>query len=219
MGRRTRFSTLVGITLVAALAAPAIARAASSDDQQIAEQGLFTADSVPAGWTQKPHTDSPPTNLPPCRATEAGVKKNRKYRVESPDFEQGGTTQAHNTIYAFPTTKQAKAFVKLYKGSGVPNCFKAIVKKSFPKAEVTVEPLPASALPNTDLADDSFGFVLKLKDAGASDQDAIYFSALAYRTGRFFDGFTFQNLGSPLPETDSLVADSLQRLTGAIPSG
>jgi hypothetical protein len=203
--------------LTAALAAPAFAGATS--DKEIAKEGLLTLSDFPSGWTQSPHKDTQPSKLPACKATEAVVKQFKKYRTASPDFAQGRTTKAQNTIYAFPGVKQAKTFLKPYLGTGVTDCFEARIKKEIPDATVEVQKIPSSSIPSSDLADESFGFEVTLKSPGDSAANTLYFDALAYRVDRFFVGYTFQNLGDRLPDAPDLVAASLQRLVQAIPSG
>jgi hypothetical protein len=58
-----------------------------------------------------------------------------------------------------------------------------------------------------------------VKSAGDSAANTLHFEALAFRVGRFFVGYTFQNLGVPLPDAPDLIVASLQRLVQAIPSG
>jgi hypothetical protein len=216
--RRVIVTFALSALVVGATSAPGLAKTDPKADRAIAKTGLLKIGDFPDGWDSEPHEESGPSGLKACRAIEAGVEKNKKYRSSSPDFA-GGEDFAQNSVYVFPTTKQAKAFLARYKGSAE-DCLRAITESSVegdPDAEVTVETLDVSAPIERDIVDDGVGIKVTISAPvpGGLPLELVI-TAVAFRVGRGFNGFTFQSTTEPLPIASDLIDAAMARLTDAL---
>ena len=207
------------MALVVALAAPAAAAGAASD-RSIAKQGVLQITDFPSGWTQSRHKDSKPTGLASCKGTEQATAKNKKYRAQSPDFSQGDTTSAYNIVYVFPKPAQAVAYLRPYQATVTAKCLQQSTEKALRKvkgATVEVQELDLSSQVKAGTVDDAVGYgVLVTVPQQGQQPVKLYLVAVAVRMGRSVAGFTTQNAGDVLPETDTLINASLGRLKTAL---
>ena len=217
--RRVIVTLALSALVVGATGAPGLAKADPKADRAIAKAGLLKLGDFPDGWESEPHEESDPSGLKACRAIEAGVEKNKKYRSSSPDFAEDDAL-AQNSVYVFPTTKQAKAFVAGYKGSAFEDCLTALTESGVedePDAEVTVETIDVSAPIERDIVDDGVGIkvTVSFPVAGGLPMEVVI-TAVAFRVGRAFNGFTFQSPTEPLPISSDLIDAAMARLTDAL---
>jgi hypothetical protein len=219
----------VAVALAAALAVPASAgastvsakgaKATKPRDSAIAKAALLTLADFPAGWTQSKHKDAKPSGLASCKATEGVVAKNKKYRAESPDFQQGDTSIAQNTVLVFPKASQATAYLKPYQLAAAGKCLQQGTQKALRKISgvtVQVQQLDLSSALQGGNIDDAVGYELLATIPQQGTPLQLVLVAIAVRVGRGVAGFTTQNSAAPLTETDSLINASLGRLKAAL---
>lgn len=216
--RRVIVTLALSALVVGATSAPGLAKTDPKADRAIAKAGLLKIGDFPDGWDSEPHEESGPSGLKECRAIDAGVEKNKKYRSSSPDFSEDDAF-AQNSVYVFPTTKQAKAFLATYKGSASEDCLRAITENQVkdPDSEVTVETLDVSAPIERDIVDDGVGIMVTISfPVPGGLPMKMVLTAVAFRVGRSFNGFTFQSTTEPLPIASDLIDAAMARLTDAL---
>ena len=220
----------VAVALVVALATAVLglgavpagagaAKAKKPSDLSIAKQAVLTIADFPAGWTQSKHTEAKPSGLASCKATEGVVAKNKKYRAQSPDFQQGDTALAQNTVLVFPKASQATAYLKPYQQTNTAKCLQQGTVKAlrkFPGVTVQVQQLDLSSALQAGTIDDAVGYELLAAIPQQGTTVKLFLVAIAVRTGRGVAGFTTQNADAPLPDTDTLINASLSRLKQAL---
>jgi hypothetical protein len=221
MLRRFACAALAGaVTFLAADVASAGTEAPSAADRAVAEAALFAPTDFPPGWTAQPSTDPPPSGIKSCQAIEAAVREHRELRAPSQEYERQPADRAQNSVYAFPTVKAAKRFLRTYARPGGQQCLRQTITQAVqdtqPDAQVELTTFDESAFDTGGIADDVLGVQFVITVPTASGPVATYLSAIAVRVGRFFDGFTFQHTSAPLPEGVGLVLASLGRLAAAI---
>jgi hypothetical protein len=203
----------------AAAGATEAAKAAKPSDSAIAKSAVLTLSDFPAGWTQTKHKDAKPTGLASCKATESIVAKNKRYRTESPDFQQGDTSIAQNTVLVFPKASQATAYLKPYQAPSAGKCLQQGTQKLLRKISgvtVQVQPLDLSSALQGGNIDAAVGYELLATIPQQTTPLQLVLVAIAVRIGRGIAGFTTQNSAAPLPETDTLINASLSRLKAAL---
>jgi hypothetical protein len=213
----TRHATAVvavaAIALVGAIAAPAFA----ASNKQIAKASTLKASDLSGtDWTATPHEEEDAdSTIPACAPTDKARNAAEKYGAHSPDFSNSDGTEITNTVYVFPTVKQAKAYLAAYQLPTALECLQQELDQSLEGsgATATVTELDVSGAPKGTF-DDGVGYEAVLTGI-PTDQGAradIYFEAVAFRTGRAVTGFTTNNPGTTYPETSTLVLDNLKRL-------
>ena len=203
----------------AATAAPGVPATGKSSDAAIARAGLLRLSDFPSGWKQTRHKDSKPTGLASCKGTEQVTANNKKYRAQSPDFNQGATMYAENSVYVFPKESQATAFLEPYQAAAAGTCLQQGTQRALKKikgATVQVQPLDLSSALQSGTVDDAVGYEVLATVPGSTQPAQLYLVAIATRIGRSVAGFTTENQGEPLAETTSLINASLTRLTQAL---
>lgn len=214
--KRIRRSTVLVATVVLALVGAMSAPAFAKTDQQIAKAStLRVTDLTGTGWSGSPHTEDPPSELPSCRATNKVDAAGEKYNAHSPDFENATTdTTITNTVYVFPTVKQAKAYLAAFKLPTALECLQQGLDETVqdaPGAAAEVGTIDVSGGP----FDDGVGFAGAVTGIPAgsdgSTQD-LYLQAVAFRVGRAVTGFTTTNPGEAYPDTEQVVVTQIKRL-------
>ena len=216
---------LVAVALVAVvLVAPSASAGGNGGaGREVAKRALLQLTDLPAGWVEQPPTAMSPSGIKACRAIEAVVKRNKRLRVSSPDFERQPASSAQNSVYAFPTLARSKGFFRTFTGVGAQTCFQMTVEQavlgSQPDAQITARTFDETSFDTGGIADDVVGIEFVIAVPDASGGVATYVTAVAVRVGRFFDGFTFQHTSAALPEAPGLVLASLTRLEAPVGAG
>lgn len=214
MKRIRRSTVLVAVVVLAlgALSAPAFAKT----DKQIAKAStLRVTDLTGTGWSGSPHKEDPPSKLPSCAPTNKVDAAGKQYSAHSPDFDNAtaGTTIT-NTVYVYPTVKQAKTYLAAFKLPTALECLQQGLDENVqdtPGASAEVGTIDVSGGPFNDGV--GFAGVVRGVPGGANGatQD-IYLQAVAFRVGRAVTGFTTTNPGEAYPDTEQVVVKQIKRL-------
>jgi hypothetical protein len=223
--RTARWMTpLVGVTLAAALAAPAAGRVpAAASTQAVLAAGTLTSADVPPGWTATKQHDTNDKNfagIASCKQIKAASSAARKSvpRRLSPTFTDTTSpnqlTSAEDTVYAFKDAAAAGRFLSVYKATAAQACLTAATKKAVGASRVQV-----NVVPRTDLqgvGDDNAGYEATLQGNDRQGNPVtVVFDVLAVRVGRGFIGFDFGNQGGRLPQASQIVNTIAQRVAAA----
>jgi len=200
------------IALVGAIAAPAFA----ASNQQIAKAStLKLADLGGTGWTSKPHKKQPDPKVPACAPTTKASNAAEKYGAHSPDFATSAGVEITNTVFVFPTVKQAKAYLAAYKLPTAQECLQQGLNQSLKGsgATATVSSLSVGGAPKGTF-DDGVGFQAVITGVPADQNGGadLHLQAVAFRTGRAVTGVTATNPGAAYPDTAKLVLADIARL-------
>ena len=180
--------------------------AAAKTDKQIAKAASLKLADLSGDWTASKDADLP-SGIAECEAIDDIGARSDKYEFNSPDFF---ATEAFlsNSVYVFPTVKQAKAYLAVFQDPAAGDCLQASLEDAFadsPGAVVDTGALDVSGGP----ADDGVGYQV---DVALSNGDTFVLEAGAFRVGRGVTGITAQNPGGALPETADYVTLTIKRL-------
>ena len=210
--RSTAIVAVAVIALVGATAGPAFA----ASDKQIAKASTLKASDLSgSGWTATPHEESKDSTIPACAPTNKAGNAAKKYGAHSPDFSNSNGAEITNSVFVFPTVKQAKAYLAAYQLPTTLECLQQGLDQTLEGtgATATVTELDVSGAPKGTF-DDGVGYQAVLTGIPADQGGGVdvYFEAVAFRTGRAVTGFTTNNPGANYPETAQLVLKDIARL-------
>ena len=215
---RSVIVTLLAATSLAfGLSAPAIARTPGASSKAIAASAFLKAGDFPseAGWAVgKPPSSNPPSG-PSCGLINRVLTKYKKYRFHSPRFTNGNAS-ATDTVYVFPSVKDAKRYLAAFKNADAKKCLLQDAQAAVDsKTTVRITDIDTSGI-----GDDGVGFAVQVTSPNAQGgTDILAIDAPGYRVGRVFVGFTFQSLDEPLDIQTQLVRASINRLKRALARG
>jgi len=224
LSRRTRLLTL-GVPLAAtlALAGPAVAAGETKGDRAILKAGGITKTDVPAERTSSRRATgtSALRGIRGCRRINTAVSKTseqnplERSRLFSNAPEQQATSQAANTVYAFPNKKAASRFLSVFQGTAATSCFAALgteVARNRPAVGTpTVQPI-------TDLqgvGDEAFGSEIGITYTQDGGMATLIIDYVFVRVGRAAIPFTFANVGARIPQGPDIVNAVVQRVSAA----
>lgn len=192
--------------MVGALALPAAAKS----DRQIAKAASITKSDVGRGWTATEQEPDEPSGIAACEATEEITEASERYEFESPQFEQGDA-QVSNSVYVFPTVKQARTYLEAFQQIETLDCLQEGLDAALaetPGVSTEVEELDVSGGP----ANDGVGFLATITIPDGANEVTLIFEAVAFRVGRGITAITTNNVEEPLPITPDLATSSIKRL-------
>ena len=200
------------IALVGSVATPAFA----ASDKQIAKAStLKVSDLSGTAWTSTPHKESPDVKLPACAPTNKADKAAAKQgSAHSPDFSDSGGTQIRNTVYVFPSVKDAKAYLAAFRLPTALECLQQGADQSLQGSGETakISDLAVGGAPKPIAEGVGFQGVITGVPASQNNGADVYLQAVAFRVGRAVTGLTTMNINKSYPETEKLVLKSVARL-------
>ncbi|MFO7592317.1 MAG: hypothetical protein R6X23_15745 [Acidimicrobiia bacterium] len=200
--RRSTVVLVTALLAVGAVAGPALAKT----DKQIAKAASIKLADLEGDWTAAKGDDDP-SGLPECADIDAIDKRSKKYEFQSPEFSTAESFLS-NSVYVFPSVKQAKAYLAVFQDDSAGACLQAGLEEAVadqPGSVVDTGLLDVTGGP----ADDGVGYQV---DVTSPDGEVLALQAVAFRVGRGVTGITTLNLGASLPETADLAITSIERL-------
>ena len=213
--RRPAVLVLVG-ALVVVLAGPAAA-AKPLTTSAILKAGVISARDVPSTWISTPRTTAPdPFPRGAACQTLAGAERvaRRFPHAASPQFsdpESGNTTQADNSVYAFPTPVGAHRYLAAYEAATASACLQLVLTDAVgTSASVTLAPLTTQL---AGLGDESAGYEGTVQGTnGAGQAVALVADIVAVRVGRSAVVFEFLSANQQIAAGPAIVTTVVKRL-------
>ncbi|HEV2308908.1 MAG TPA: hypothetical protein VGU73_00180 [Acidimicrobiia bacterium] len=205
-------------TLMAALAgSPAAALPRSTG--AILKSGVLSARDVPSTWIATPRTTAPnpfPGDAA-CRSLAAAERVARRSpHAASPQYsdpESGNTTQADNSVYAFPSPAGAHRYLAAYEAAEASACLRLVLSDAVgTSASVTLEPLTTQL---AGLGDERAGYEGTVQGTnGAGQTVALVADIVAVRVGRAATVFEFLSANQQIAAGPAIVTTVVRRLGG-----
>jgi hypothetical protein len=198
-----RAATVTLTTIAVVLGCTFSAADASSDEgQALADELVLRRTELSESWTPEAHDPGTLPDEPTCMRViqEIADDQNRAPHAESSFVRDGG--ELDNTVYVFPTVREAKSVMRRFAESDLAGCFQRFHQRSADEqvrrsrdprtpvsVKVTTRQLPVSQYPQ---ADDIVGFVATLTakwSDGSNGQRLTGYEAM--RVGRIITDFNF----------------------------
>ena len=212
MRRRLALTLLVAVAIAGTVGGSADARSGPSD-RDLATAAFLTASDFPAGegWVRHPPTPSGTLRGAACAAINRVRSASQRYRFSSPSF-QAQNAAAEESVYVFPTARQAQRYVSVFRRKTAERCIHKYATRVFPNATIEI-----TRIDTTGVGDDGVGFAITATGTSVQGSpDIVVVDIPSYRVGRVFVGFTFSSTDEPLDIQQDVVHSAIARLGRAL---
>jgi hypothetical protein len=197
---------------------------AQKGDKAIAKQALLKVSDLPStGWESSKRTESNAADklrkeIFECFSAQRVIDRAKRYRVLGPNIKRRantGTQQVSETVYVFPTVKDARSYmVPFIEDDGI-TCFRKLLLEQLKSAtpdgtEILVQ--SQNRAPELGNSSIHYEFIATLTEPDGTGTSKAYFDAVAVQVGRGVGGLSFQSANVPFPEIDAVSATAAKRL-------